>query len=340
MNLGDGRDIAIDALIALVILVGGFILARTLAALLYQIVRRTIPGMDEERADYLAGRMRTPLTLLVVGIAAYAALRSLSVLEPVRVVIDRVGFAVMVGAGVLLVQRAVTASMDWAASGSALVGGPVGHIMPLASRAANVAILLIGALLVLDQLGVEISPLLAGLGIGGVAVALALQPLLTNLFAGSYILSDASIRVGDHIALEKAGPEGRVESIGWRATRVRDLRDQSTIVVPNATLAAATVINYGPGGAVYATASCTLPTGLNLDAVERVLSDELAALASEREEVSAEANTTVRFEKFDGTNVVCVVRMRARSHSDVALLTHLIVKRVNTRLLAGSSERP
>ena len=88
-----------------------------------------------------------------------------------------------------------------------------------------------------------------------------------------------------------------------------------------------------------ATTSCTLPPGLNLDAVEQALTEELAALARDHEEVSAEAQPTIRFERFDGTSVVCTVRLRARSHSDVPQLTHLLVKQVNERLLAGLTPR-
>jgi small-conductance mechanosensitive channel len=336
-----GGDAAFSTLLAAAVFAAGLVLARAVAALLYQIVLRALPGIEEERADYIASRLRTPAGLLIAGLGTVIALRLLPFFSDVHSRIDRVGVAVVVASAVWLVQRAVTASMDWASTGSALVGGPVGHVLPLARRGADVAILVIGGLLVLDQLGISISPLLAGLGIGGVAVALALQPLLTNLFAGSYVLSDASVRVGDYIVFWEPGrsSEGRIESIGWRATRLRDVRDGSVVVVPNATIAASTLTNFGPTGAVYATTSCTLPPGLNLDAVEQALTEELAALARDHEEVSAEAQPTIRFERFDGTSVVCTVRLRARSHSDVPQLTHLLVKRVNERLLAGLTPR-
>ena len=70
------------------------------------------------------------------------------------------------------------------------------------------------------MMGISISPLLAGLGIGGFAFALAVQPILSNVIASSYMLSDSSVRVNDFIEIE-GGPTGWVEDIGWRATRLR-----------------------------------------------------------------------------------------------------------------------
>ena len=278
---------------------------------------------------------------MLVASGAFTAARLVPALDAERDLLDRIEGATLVALGAWLVHRLLMALLDWTQHGGGRVVDRAVQVLPLGRRALNIAVLVIGVLLVLDQLGIAISPLLAGLGISGIAVALALQPLLTNLFAGSYVLSDASVRVGDYIVFWEPGrsSEGRIESIGWRATRLRDVRDGSVVVVPNATIAASTLTNFGPTGAVYATTSCTLPPGLNLDAVEQALTEELAALARDHEEVSAEAQPTIRFERFDGTSVVCTVRLRARSHSDVPQLTHLLVKRVNERLLAGLTPR-
>jgi len=79
-------------------------------------------------------------------------------------------------------------------------------------------ILVIGFLIILNALGVSITPLITALGVGGLAVALALQDTLANLFAGIQILTEKSIRVGDFVKLE-TGQEGYVEDITWRTTK-------------------------------------------------------------------------------------------------------------------------
>ncbi len=103
-------------------------------------------------------------------------------------------------------------------------------------------ILIIGLLIILSVIGISITPLITALGVSGLAVALALQDTLANLFAGIHILVEKSIRVGDFIKLE-TGQEGYVEDITWRTTRVRMLPN-NIVVIPNSKLAQSVVTNY------------------------------------------------------------------------------------------------
>jgi small-conductance mechanosensitive channel len=103
-------------------------------------------------------------------------------------------------------------------------------------------ILAIGFLISLGAVGISITPLLTALGVGGVAVALALQDTLANLFAGIHILMEKSVRVGDFVRLE-TGQEGYVDDITWRTTRVRMLQN-NMVVIPNSKLSQSVVTNY------------------------------------------------------------------------------------------------
>ena len=94
----------------------------------------------------------------------------------------------------------------------------------------------------LNGLGLSITPMLTALGVGGLAVALALQDTLANLFAGVYITIAGQIRVGDYLRLD-SGQEGYVADIGWRSTRIRMLPN-NLVLVPNAKLSQAIVTNY------------------------------------------------------------------------------------------------
>jgi len=102
----------------------------------------------------------------------------------------------------------------------------------------------IGILIVLSLLGVSITPMITALDVGGLAVALALQDTLANLFAGIHVLTEKSVRVGDFIKLE-SGQEGHVDDITWRTTRVRMLPN-NVVVIPNSKLAQSVVTNYYP----------------------------------------------------------------------------------------------
>lgn len=284
---------------------------------------------SEPRPPGLVRTLRLPVLLLLLVAAADVAQRRLYPTDAAPAYLDRIWLALLTAVGVWLLQRLLHAMLDWAAVGGARSRGFAG-ILPLARRAISVGVAVIGVLLVLDQLGISISPLLAGLGITGIAVALALQPLLTNLFAGTYVLSDASIREGDVIALA-GGPEGRVESIGWRATRLRGPEPDSLVIVPNATLAAATVTNYGPSGPSEASAVFPLGRSADLELAERVAREVLTALIATHDGVAPGAEPVVRFVRVTEKRVELLVRVRARSNDHVIALTHELVRRVGDR---------
>lgn len=112
----------------------------------------------------------------------------------------------------------------------------------LGQTAARLLVLVVGGLVLLGALGIEITPILTALGVGGLAVALALQDTLSNLFAGLHLLADRPIRVGDYVKIADA-VEGYVVDVGWRSTRVRTLPN-TVVVVPNKKVAESIITNY------------------------------------------------------------------------------------------------
>ncbi len=112
----------------------------------------------------------------------------------------------------------------------------------LSRTLTRVLVLTIGLMTLLAYLKISITPMLTALGVGGIAVALALQDTLANFFAGIHILVERPIFVGDFIRLE-SGHEGVVTDIGWRTTRVRTLNG-NLVVVPNTKITSGTLFNY------------------------------------------------------------------------------------------------
>ncbi|MBI2095546.1 MAG: mechanosensitive ion channel family protein [Candidatus Omnitrophica bacterium] len=100
----------------------------------------------------------------------------------------------------------------------------------------------IGALAFLDLLGISVTPILASLGIGSLAVALALQDTLSNFFAGLYVAMDKPVNVGDFVKLE-TGDEGYILDVGWRNTRIRALSN-NIVIIPNTKLIGGVITNY------------------------------------------------------------------------------------------------
>ncbi len=127
----------------------------------------------------------------------------------------------------------------------------------------------LGALVILQSQGISITPVLTALGVGGLAVALALQDPLSNLFAGLQILSAKKVRIGNSIRLD-SGDEGTVTDIAWRYTTVVTGLN-NTVLVPNAKLASAIVTNYSmPDHEVVVNVAVGVDYGSDLEHVERV----------------------------------------------------------------------
>jgi len=135
----------------------------------------------------------------------------------------------------------------------------------------------IGAMILLHKLGVSITPLLTALGVGGLAVALALQDTLANFFAGVHILMEQPISVGDFIKLS-TGEEGVVSDIGWRTTRLQSFNN--VVVIPNTKVTSSNLINYAmPDARVVAEVTIVAAIEAEAAAIERIAMEVAASTA-------------------------------------------------------------
>jgi MscS family membrane protein len=154
-------------------------------------------------------------------------------------------------------------SWPWARS-SPLAAG----ILPLGSKIARVAVVVIGAIAILTQLGYPAASLLAGLGIGGLALALAAQKTVENLFGSVSISVDQPCRVGDFVLAD--GVLGTVEGIGLRSTQIRTL-NRTLVTIPNGKLADAKIENFAARDRFRLFATLTLVYGTTSAQMRAVL---------------------------------------------------------------------
>lgn len=203
----------------------------------------------------------------------------------------------------------------------------------------RIAVLVAGALLVLDNIGIEITPLLTALGVGSLAVALALQPTLSNLFAGLHLSVARPIRVGDYIELEN-GTQGWIEDIGWRATRIRQMPN-NIVVVPNAKLADMVLKNFEMPETPQ---SVLVPMGVAYDSdlarVEQIVIEVGREIQRTVEGAVAEHEPLVRFHTFGDSSIDFNVILRSRHTTERFLMVHEFVKRVKARFDAEGIEIP
>lgn len=144
---------------------------------------------------------------------------------------------------VWLGYRLIDVLCDWLASKAAETDTKLDdQLVPMLRRVLKVFAVVVGGIFILQNLNVNVGSLLAGLGLGGLAFALAAQDSIANIFGSLVIFIDKPFQIGDWVVI--GGVEGVVEEVGWRTTRVRTFYD-SLVTVPNAQMTKASIDNYG-----------------------------------------------------------------------------------------------
>ena len=188
----------------------------------------------------------------------------------------------------------------------------------------------VGGLVILNGLGLSIAPMLAALGVGGIAVALALQEPLANFFAGVFITLAGQIRVGDYVRLDSGG-EGYVVDFSWRSTRLRMLSN-NLVVVPNAKLAQAIVVNHHlPSEDLAVLIEVGVDYASDLAHVERVVGKVGREVMAEVPGGVPDFQPFIRYHTFGDSSVNFSVILRAKEFVDQYLVKHEFVKRLHAR---------
>ncbi|MCD6386375.1 mechanosensitive ion channel family protein [Candidatus Sumerlaeota bacterium] len=149
-------------------------------------------------------------------------------------------------------------------------------ILPVFRKVIKVFVIIIAGLMIIQNLGYSVTSLWAGLGIGGLAVALAARDTLANIFGAIVIFSDGLCRVGDRISV--AGVKGTIEDIGFRSTKIRTT-SQTLVTIPNSTLAKANVENLSADTHRAVTFSLTIPSATSPDEIIRLKQKILQTIA-------------------------------------------------------------
>ncbi|HAL45710.1 MAG: hypothetical protein A2Y12_07595 [Planctomycetes bacterium GWF2_42_9] len=212
----------------------------------------------------------------------------------------------------------------------------IDSVMPMTSLTQNVAriiIFAIGLLVILNTLGISIGPILATLGVGGLAVALALQDTLSNVFAGFYITISRQLRIGDYVRLD-SGEEGYITDITWRATQIRALPN-NLILIPNEKLTKAIATNYYlPDKQMAVKVPVGVHYGSDLEKVEMVTCQVAREVMQTVQGGVPEFEPFIRFNAFADSSINFNVIMRACEFTDQYLIAHEFIKRLQKRYAA------
>lgn len=194
-------------------------------------------------------------------------------------------------------------------------------------------------ILILQSIGISIAPLITALGVGGLAVALALQNTLSNFFAGLHILAARPIRPGDYIRVDGV-EEGYVVDITWRNTSIRDLT-QNMIIVPNSKMAEAKIINYNlPKQHVVILVPLTVNYDSNLDKVEKITLEVAGTVMREVNGGVYDYQPSVRFHSFGEYSVDFNVMLCAREFQAQYYIRHEFLKLLQKRFIIEDISLP
>lgn len=285
--------------------------------------------------DMVVAALRGPVVLWCLLIGLYAGV-SLVELPAAWASVIRNILVVLVIVSVSWSLSRIAGSIVSAHATTALGALPSVRLL---TNLVQVSVLLLGGLVVLQTLGISITPLLTALGVGGLAVGLALQDTLANLFAGIHLLLSRQVRPGDFVRLS-SGEEGYVQDITWRYTTIRQLPN-NFIIVPNSNLAAARTSNFSlpdPEQAVLVEVGVSYDA--DLDKVERLTSEVGQRVMREVEGGVPSFAPFVRFHTFGDSSIQFTVILRGRDYVSQYLLKHEFIKRLHQRYRAEGIEIP
>ncbi|GAB3665904.1 mechanosensitive ion channel family protein [Actinocorallia lasiicapitis] len=286
--------------------------------------------------DDLVTRLLCDLALIagLIG-GSWAAVLYLRVPAETRTTVGQVLLAVLIFAVSLAGARLAAGAV----SSIAVARSGVAQSVTIFANITRAVVLVVGTLVLLQSVGVSVTPIITALGVGGLAVALALQDTLANLFAGVHILASRTIVPGDFIKLE-TGEAGNVVDINWRKTTIRTIED-NLVIVPNAGFAAAILTNYHqPAQEMDLLVHAKVGYHGDLARVEQVTLEVCREVMDHVEGGVPGAEALMRFHTFGESSIDFLVVLRTREFNDQFLLKHEFIKRLHARFRAEGIEIP
>ncbi|MFQ5996770.1 MAG: mechanosensitive ion channel family protein [Dehalococcoidales bacterium] len=273
-----------------------------------------------------------PVFLLIVSQGVLLGLSSLSYLAAWYDVLGKVSVALAIAILTYGIGQSVAVILGWYMRSRAVrVKAFIDEgLVRLVRRFVKLFIYAIGILVLLDYLEIAISPLIAGLGIGGLAIALALQPTLANFFAGTQIVSDRVVRVGDYVELDN-GIRGYVTDVGWRSTRIRTSFN-NLVIIPNSRLADSVITNYhGPSMELAVIVNAGVSYSSNLAHVESIALEVAREVIQDLDEAVKTFEPWFGYEEFGESNINFWVWLQATDRIASFRVKSELIKRLHAR---------
>ena len=322
-------------LLPALLVAGGLVLGLVAEKALLDILKRvwSIKGWPAYKA--VKNALRGMITLWFVIAGLYAATRFIGLSPQVLEIYQKALYVLVLFSLTLVGARISAGLVDFylrRAEGALPSTTILGNIV-------RIVVLLTGILVILIMLDVPIAPLITAFGVGGLAVALAFQDTLSNLFSGLYVLASKQVKPGDYIKLD-TGEEGYVTDINWRNITVRTLPN-NVVVVPNSKMASAIMTNYHwPVREMSVMVDVGVSFGSDLQKVEEITLAVASQVLQEVQGGVAAYEPLFFYREFSHYRVEFTVVLRVYEFTDQYLLKHEFIKRLHRRYEEEGIEIP
>ena len=311
----------------------------TVGIMLNKLINRRIENhlnIDENSWFYIfINALRgVPVSLcLVVGL--YWIVNTINIIEPLTRLFSYILFTVIILSITRVAARTINGFISLHIESSQ-------QKLPkttLLNTILNVIIYAMGVLVVLQYYGISIAPILTAMGVGGMAVALALQETLANIFAGLHLILSKQLRLDDYIKLS-TGEEGRVTDITWRFTTIVPAGGGNMIVIPNQKIASSNITNYSmPRKDIVISIPVGVAYDSDLDKVERVTLDVAKEVMAQIDK-DVKMEPAVRFHTFGESSIDFNVVLHSSYFEHQFLLKHEFIKALTRRYREEGIEIP
>ncbi|PIU13565.1 MAG: mechanosensitive ion channel protein MscS [Hadesarchaea archaeon CG08_land_8_20_14_0_20_51_8] len=326
----------LQLLIPILILVGfivaGYVLRFALNVYITKLARKTKTKID----DIILDAIRMPIVVIFLIVGINFALPRISFV-PAEVIqyLPIVSYLLVVLLVAWITIKTITGILKYYGT----IRPALKTLVPTLQKIVKFVVVFFALMIILNRLGVDVTAAVAAFGIGGLAIAFALQGTLSEFFAGMYIMTDRPVRVGDYIALD-SGQKGYVVDVGLRSTKIRELPN-NIIVVPNSKLAGAIVTNYYlPEKEMACLIQVGVSYGSDLEKVERVTIDVAKKVIKRVEGEMPGFEPFIRYHTFGDFSINFTVILRVKEFVDQYLLTHEFIKELHKRYRKEGIEIP
>lgn len=329
-----------DYVIAFLIIVASLVIAKIVCGMLTFIERRVVTRSKSTVDDVILESFKGPVK---VGIFLFGLFLALKYIPALTVYANEIQilYTVLIPVYVAYVaSRIIGAGIEWYTL-------EISHktkteiddqFLPIIKKVIYGVIFGVMIVVMLSQLGVRVETVIAAMGIGGLALALALQPTLSNFFSGAQMVLDRPLRIGDFVELE-SGDKGTVVDIGWRSTKIRTYTN-NIVVMPNSKIADSKIINYNtPNPEVGFIVNCGVAYNSDLEKVEKISLEVAKDVLNKCNGVKG-FKPLFRFNEFGDSSINFRVIMRTKALGDSYLAKHEFIKALKKRFDRDGIEIP